>query len=167
MDQQLVIKLTSGDGNGVPVGLVESPPMLYTNLKALYPTVTFSEKATPLETEPYWYGVFEWAFKPIDLPYNKSFDEAGLTKDANGIWKPTFIVRDATQEELKVRTDYQIEGERYKRNRLLLLSDFFDNIDSPLSETKKEEYRVYRQALRDITSQEGFPFNTQWPELPE
>ena len=45
MDQQLVIKLTSGDGNGIPVGLVESPPMLYTNLKALYPTVNFSEKA--------------------------------------------------------------------------------------------------------------------------
>jgi hypothetical protein len=167
MDHQLVIKLTSGDGNGVPVGLVEFPPMLYTNLKELYPTVNFSEKATPSETEPYWYGVFEWAYSPIDLPYNKSFDEAGLTKDADGIWKPTFIVRDATQEELKIRIDNQSEGQRFLRNKKLLLSDFFDLSDSPLSETKKEEYKVYRQALRDITSQEGFPFNIQWPELPK
>ena len=167
MDQQLVIKLTSGDGNGIPVGLVESPPMLYSNLKALYPSVNFSEKATPSETEPYWYGVFEWAFSPIDLPYNKSFDEAGLTKNENGIWKPTFIVRDATQEELQSRTDTQSLYKRSMRDRLLLLSDFFDNIDSPLSESKKEQFKVYRQALRDITSQEGFPFNIQWPELPK
>ena len=167
MDQQLVIKLTSGDGNGIPVGLVESPPMLYSNLKALYPSVNFSEKDTPSETEPYWYGVFEWAFSPIDLPYNKSFDEAGLTKNENGIWKPTFIVRDATQEELQSRTDTQSLYKRSMRDRLLLLSDFFDNIDSPLSESKKEQFKVYRQALRDITSQEGFPFNIQWPELPK
>ena len=166
MDQQLVIKLTSGDGNGIPVGLVESPPMLYTNLKALYPTINFSEKATPSETEPYWYGVFEWAFEPIDLPYNKSFDKAGLTRDVNGIWKPTFIVRDATQEELEIRINAESENQRFYRNKLLLASDFFNVIDSPLTETKKQEYIIYRQALRDITSQEGFPFNIQWPQKP-
>jgi hypothetical protein len=167
MDQQLVIKLTSGDGNGVPVGLVESPPMLYSNLKKLYPTINFSEKATPSETEPYWYGVFEWAFKPIDLPYNKSFDEAGLTKDANGIWKPTFIVRDATQEEINSRAVSYSARVRDDRDFKLISTDWFDNTDSPLSESKKEEYRLYRQALRDIPLQDGFPFNIQWPEIPK
>lgn len=167
MDQQLVIKLTSKDGNGIPIGLIESPPMLYSNFKSITPNVKFSDKATPLEIEPYGYGVFEWAFQPIDLPYNKSFDEAGLTKDANGIWKPTFIIRDATQEELKSRTDTQSQIERFMRNRLLLQTDFFDLIDSPLSEAEKEKYKIYRQALRDISSQAGFPFDIQWPELPK
>jgi hypothetical protein len=167
MDQQLVIKLTTKDSNGVPIGLVESPPMLYSNFKNITPNVKFSDIATSSEIESYGYGVFEWAFEPIDLPYNKSFDKEGLTKNANGIWKPTFIVRDATKEELKVRTDLQSEGERLVRNKLLLQTDFFDLIDSPLSKEKKEEYKAYRQALRDITSQEGFPFNIQWPKLPK
>ena len=26
---------------------------------------------------------------------------------------------------------------------------------------------VYRQALRDLPAQDGFPFNVQWPERPE
>lgn len=166
MNQQLVIKLTSEDGSGVPVGLIESPPMLYSNLKALHRSITFSEKANPLEIEPYGYGVFEWAFKPTDVPYNKSVDDAGLTKDINGIWKPTFIIRDANQQELELRMNAEAENQRLTRNKLLLQSDFFDNIDSPLSEAQKESYKVYRQALRDITAQEGFPFNTIWPELP-
>jgi hypothetical protein len=167
MDQQLVIKLTSNDGNGIPIGLVASPPMLYSNLKALYPQVSFSEKVDPLQVELYSYGVFEWAFKPMDLPYNKSFDEAGLTKNENGIWKPTYIIRDATQKELKDRQDVKADDVRYERNRLLLMSDFFDKIDSPLLEKEKEDYIIYRQALRDVTSQQGFPFNIQWPELPK
>lgn len=167
MDQQLVIKLTSGDGNGVPLGLVESPPILYSNLKKLYPTINFSEKATPSETEPYWYGVFEWAFEPTNVPYNKSVDNIGLTKDQNGIWKPTFIIRDATQEEINSRAVGYSAGVREGRDANLRSTDWFDNIDSPLSESKKEEYRIYRQALRDMPLQAGFPFNVQWPEYPK
>lgn len=52
---------------------------------------------------------------------------------------------------------------RKERNRLLVESDFSQLSDSPLSEEQKEEWRVYRQALRDITSQDGFPLNVVFP----
>lgn len=29
------------------------------------------------------------------------------------------------------------------------------------------EWEVYRQALRDITAQTGFPFTVEWPAKPE
>lgn len=29
------------------------------------------------------------------------------------------------------------------------------------------EWAVYRQALRDLPEQQGFPFNIEWPEAPE
>jgi hypothetical protein len=29
-----------------------------------------------------------------------------------------------------------------------------------------DEWRQYRQELRDITTQEGFPHNIDWPEEP-
>lgn len=167
MDQQLVIKLTSKDANGIPIGLVESPPILYSNFKAINPNTQFSDKANSLELQPFGYGVFEWAFKPIDLPYNKSVDEKGLTKNENGVWKPTFIIRDATEQELNEKKLMLSDIIKEERVRRLIRTDFFDRTDSPLSEIKKEEYRIYRQALRDITTQSGFPFNTQWPDLPK
>ena len=37
--------------------------------------------------------------------------------------------------------------------------------DTALSEEKQEQYRIYRQALRDIPEQEGFPFDVVFPTL--
>lgn len=54
---------------------------------------------------------------------------------------------------------------RQERNRLLSECDWTQLPDSPLTETQREQYRVYRQALRDITEQEGFPINVRFPTL--
>lgn len=35
-----------------------------------------------------------------------------------------------------------------------------------LSDLKKTEWTVYRQALLDITSQDGFPLTITWPDAP-
>jgi hypothetical protein len=168
MDQQLVIKLTSGDGTGVPVGLVESPPMLYTNLKALYPTITFSDTATPSETEPYWYGVFEWNFAPQinEVPYNKNVKELGLVKNNQGIWRPEFELVDATTEEITNRTAFKAKLERERRNKNLKLSDWVELPISNLTADEKLAYDIYRQALRDYPAQEGFPWSATFPEQP-
>lgn len=55
-----------------------------------------------------------------------------------------------------------------KNNRDVLLyeSDWTVMPDSPLSEAKLTEWKAYRQALRDIPQQPGFPDNIQWPEVP-
>ena len=54
----------------------------------------------------------------------------------------------------------------YKRNSLLSQTDYLMNPDYPISDSKKEELRVYRQSLRDITDQKGYPENVVWPEMP-
>jgi hypothetical protein len=167
MDQQLVIKLTSGDGTGVPVGLVESPPMLYTNLKALFPTVTFSDIATPSETEPYWYGVFEWKAKPTEVPYDKNIEELGLLKGEDGIWRPEFELADASSEEIANCTAIKADVERAKRNRKLKLSDWVELPIADLTAEQKAEYDTYRQALRDYPAQEGFPWTATFPQPPK
>jgi hypothetical protein len=167
MDQQLVIKLTSGDGTGVPVGLVESPPMLYTNLKALYPTVTFSDIATPSETEPYWYGVYEWNSTPADVPYNKNVKELGLKKNDKGIWRLEFELIDASTEEISARTDEKASFERAKRNRKLKLSDWVELPIAELTVEMKAKYDTYRQQLRDYPSQAGFPWTANFPTPPK
>ena len=40
---------------------------------------------------------------------------------------------------------------RTERNRLLRISDWTQANDSPLTSEKKEEWKVYRQALRNLT----------------
>jgi hypothetical protein len=164
MDQQLVIKFSEQTGS--PIGLVESPPMLYTNFKMLFKQNVFSDTAKATEVEPHGYGVFEWAWKPTDTHYTKSIDDVGLTKHQDGIWRPTFVERNATAEELAERTENKKLEERYTRNDLLTQSDYTQLPDSGLSETKVMEYRVYRQALRDIPTQEGFPWVVEYPVLP-
>lgn len=53
-----------------------------------------------------------------------------------------------------------------RRNILLSESDYLMMIDYPISDEKKQEIKVYRQALRDIPQQDGFPENIVWPERP-
>lgn len=53
-----------------------------------------------------------------------------------------------------------------RRNILLNESDYLMMVDYPISDEKKQEIKVYRQALRDIPQQDGFPDNIVWPDKP-
>ena len=61
--------------------------------------------------------------------------------------------------------DQAAAAARAYRNRLLEESDNMLVPDRPNVDTFA--WRTYRQALRDITEQEGFPFNIVWPEAPQ
>lgn len=54
----------------------------------------------------------------------------------------------------------------HRRNLLLSESDYLMMVDYPISDEKKQEIKVYRQALRDIPQQDGFPDNIIWPDKP-
>lgn len=55
---------------------------------------------------------------------------------------------------------------RAKRNNLLSNTDHLIQSDYPISDEKKQEIKAYRQALRDIPQQDGFPENIVWPDKP-
>ena len=52
---------------------------------------------------------------------------------------------------------------RRSRNDLLTKCDWTQIADSTAD---KPAWATYRQALRDVTTQEGFPWNVTWPEQP-
>lgn len=60
----------------------------------------------------------------------------------------TAIYRNNELKILKTTMQYL----RDKRNRKLLMSDWTQMSDSPLSESKKQEWATYRQQLRDLPS---------------
>lgn len=55
---------------------------------------------------------------------------------------------------------------RRKRDSLISGTDYYILPDYPSTPEGLEAVKAYRQALRDITEQEGFPRNVEWPEIP-
>lgn len=56
---------------------------------------------------------------------------------------------------------------REKRDRLLDESDWTQVTDSPINAEAKAEWATYRQALRDIPEQPGFPHDILFPTSPK
>lgn len=53
------------------------------------------------------------------------------------------------------------------RDELLKETDKFLLDDFPISEEQKEKYKSYRNALRNVPEQSGFPHTVLWPSLEE
>lgn len=58
-----------------------------------------------------------------------------------------------------------------REHRLYLLRTEVDAINpmrwETLTDEQKEDWRIYRQELLDITEQSGFPWNVVWPNIPK
>jgi hypothetical protein len=65
----------------------------------------------------------------------------------------------------KIKDDERAALVRDQRNVKLSETDWTQLDDS--SDVNKAEWLTYRQALRDVTSQTGFPWNITWPVAPE
>lgn len=59
------------------------------------------------------------------------------------------------------------ENVRSERDRRLAETDYCMMPDYPSDPNNIEEMKVYRQALRDIPKQEGFPSKFTWPDVPK
>lgn len=83
-------------------------------------------------------------------------------RDNAGIWTTSWMLKsdyDAIQQTRHLA--YQLKR---KRNIMLASTDWTQGKDVPAEISNK--WTAYRQALRDITSQPGFPTNVVWPSQP-
>ncbi|MFR4148353.1 MAG: tail fiber assembly protein [Sutterella wadsworthensis] len=55
---------------------------------------------------------------------------------------------------------------RAERDSKIAETDYLAMPDYPLSDEDRAAVMNYRQALRDVPTQEGFPRNVVWPEAP-
>tara|TARA_B100000902_G_scaffold304663_1_gene292942 strand:- start:4456 stop:4761 length:306 start_codon:yes stop_codon:yes gene_type:complete len=67
------------------------------------------------------------------------------------------------KEEKPVR---DLERLRIERNNLLAECDWTLLPSSPLSAEKQDEWKVYRQELRDVTKTYKSPADVKWPTAP-
>ena len=84
-----------------------------------------------------------------------------MTKD---VTQPDIELMKARYHECHCDT-YEAMAARERRDALIAQTDWTQAQDIP--DAVKAKYAVYRQALRDITSQAGFPKSIDWPLLPQ
>lgn len=78
-------------------------------------------------------------------------------------WETAWSVRRKTTEELAQDYEEKAAQVRAARNNKLSRCDWTQVLDAQVDRTA---WATYRQELRDITAQSGFPFNVVWPQEP-
>jgi len=77
-------------------------------------------------------------------------------QQVNGVWTRTWISEQLPQDKAAANV-------RGYRDNLLSSSDWTQVADAPVD---RAAWATYRQALRDITTQSGFPWAVDWPVAP-
>ena len=72
-------------------------------------------------------------------------------------------IPEKTEAEKLAEAEEQV---RAQRDSLIAATDFLMASDYPISDEDRAAVTVYRQALRDVPQQKGFPLDVKWPEVP-
>lgn len=102
------------------------------------------------QSAPYIKRLTDNAFIPFD-PANADYQKY-LTWLAKSNTPESYVEPAPTAEQV-----------REQRNQLLAASDWTQVADAPVNKTA---WAAYRQELRDVTSQVGFPVIIDWPVEP-
>ena len=103
------------------------------------------------DTEPEFYT--RWVHTPADSPDNVAPKDTAV----GGI---AIYLTDAEYDTVLAASA------RQKRDRLIAATDYLVTPDYPIESDRLAKVKIYRQALRDIPEQAGFPRTITWPEKP-
>lgn len=101
---------------------------------------------------------------------------SGVEQGTDGKWYTKYILgpvfvdteeQTAQEQEAAYKALKDLEQTariREQRNQMLKDTDWTQVLDAPVDQAA---WTIYRQALRDVTTQTGFPWNVVWPTKPE
>ena len=101
------------------------------------------------------YAPVEWIERPTFNVERERCYIGQPTQEGNR-WVTTWVVVPIPDSEQAAKV-------REQRNQKLKDTDWTQVADSPVD---KAAWATYRQALRDVPSQAGFPWDVQWPVEP-
>ena len=85
----------------------------------------------------------------------------------DNVWTVSRIAVAKDQAQIDNETVQAAANVRTKRDRLLASCDWMAIKAFEAGSTLSAEWATYRQALRDVTAQEGFPLDVTYPTKPE
>ena len=132
-----------------------------------YPNISFPKPLTPYVIDTYGLEVILQGPQPQTTPPYETVVRQGI-EEIKGKWFTKYVIgpifnNQEEEDSYRLNIDTQAScGIRNTRNSLISKSDWMGCSDVIMS----DEWREYRQELRDITTQKGFPHNVEWPEEP-
>ena len=81
----------------------------------------------------------------------------------DGKWYTKYSVAEMDADAIATKDTEQAKAMREQRGEKLKNSDWTQVADAPVD---KAVWATYRQALRDVTAQSGFPWTITWPDAP-
>ena len=100
---------------------------------------------------------------PQASPTRYQFSFADGVEQIGGKWYTKYSVSDMDQEAKDALDTTQAAAMRKQRDEKLAECDWTQVADAPVD---KAVWATYRQALRDVTTQSGFPWTITWPDAP-
>lgn len=141
----MFVKVTNGQPSKYPYTLGD--------LRRENPQTSFP-KQVPAETLEA-YGVYPVQQKPAPRFDNKTHRMSDSVQLVDGVWTQHWEASELPHGAASVNV-------RVHRDNLLRETDWTALSDVTMS----AEMATYRQALRDITAQPGFPHSVEWPVKP-
>jgi len=89
-----------------------------------------------------------------------------LPEMVNGEWVVLWDVLAKSPESIAEQNEHQAAKVRDSRNDKLSATDWTQITDAPLTTEQRAVWSSYRQSLRDLTAQPGFPWVIDWPVKP-
>jgi len=139
---------------------VERYPYTLTDLRLDNPSTSFPEYIDDETAACFGCVPVKPSEQPADT-YKFNLIRTAVKKNAK--WVEKWEQEPATPEQIAERTSAFAYDARKKRNQLLTDCDWTQLPDSPVD---RDVWATYRQELRDVTSQAGFPWKITWPEAP-
>ena len=126
-------------------------PVLEGPQATVIPPYQYSQRDGVVEINGQWFT--HYIAGPVFQDYT---DDQGVVHTAAEQYEAYCFAKDAEQGKV-VRTD---------RNRRLAECDWTQLADSPLDAEGKAAWAFYRENLRMVPQQDGFPWKVQWPPQP-
>jgi hypothetical protein len=131
-------------------------------VRSMYPNTSFPSQWTPALVEELGLDpVFE-SPTPIVTRYQTAFKD-GVEQDAQGRWLWKWSISEMSDETKAAKDAEQAKAVRSDRDKRLSDTDWTQVADAPVD---KAVWATYRQALRDVPAQAGFPYDITWPSKP-
>lgn len=143
-------------------GQIDKYPYTVGDLRRDNPNTSFPKKIP--EATMAGYGMYPVSYEaaPDYDPMTQRIEHSNLPVLKDGRWVLTKTVVALTEEQIADRTAAKAKEVRERRAALIAETDWMALSDTTLS----PEWASYRQALRDITGQAGFPYEVVWPDKP-
>ena len=103
--------------------------------------------------------------QPTPTRYQVAFRD-GVEQQADGKWYTKYSVADMDAEAIAAKDAAQAAAVREDRNKRLADCDWRVIKHLELNENIPGVWEVYRQNLRDVPAQAGFPWEVIWPTEP-